>query len=265
FVPPTHLIHNTANMVGGSAFVAVVGAIHDINERIVAAGGIQGEQGQSAYEVAVSNGFAGSERAWLDSLHGPAGPGGPTGPEGPAGGGPRSVVYDADDKATLTLGGANGSLVSNVASGVAATDAANVGQVQSGDADTLASANAYTDNTATETLSAANTYADRRLAGFAGLSDSFESFRDQTDRRFQQQDRRIDKLSAMSGAYAGMAMNTSGLAGHNRIGVGVGLQGGEQALAVGYQRAVGDRASVSIAGAFSGDEKSVSAGAGFSW
>jgi autotransporter adhesin len=174
-------------------------------------------------------------------------------------------VYDADDQATLTLGGANGTRVSNVADAVDATDAVNLGQMEAGDAETLSTANEYTDNTATETLSAANTYTDQRFAELTGMSDSFQSFREQTDRRFQQQDRRIDKLSAMSGAYAGMAMNTSGLAGRNRVGVGVGAQGGEQALAVGYQRAIGNRASVSIAGAFSGDEKSVSAGAGFSW
>jgi autotransporter adhesin len=265
FTAPTYLIQNSNYNDVGSAFAAVDGAIDDINNRIVAVGGIQGEQGESAYEVAVSNGFAGTESAWLDSLRGPSGPSGPTGPEGPAGGGPRSLVYDADDRATLTLGGAGGTRISNVADGVAANDAANMSQLQSGDADTLASANEYTDNTATETLSAAHTYTDQRFAELTGMSDSFQAFRDQTDRRFQQQDRRIDQLSAMSGAYAGMAMNTSGLAGRNRVGVGVGGQGSERALAVGYQRAVGNRASVSIAGAFSGDEKSVSAGAGFSW
>jgi hypothetical protein len=58
--------------------------------------------------------------------------------------------------------------------------------------------------------------------------------------------------------------NSSGMAGKNRIGVGIGAQGGEQTLAVGYRRAIGNRASVSIGGAFSIDEKSVSAGAGFS-
>lgn len=73
------------------------------------------------------------------------------------------------------------------------------------------------------------------------------------------------KMAAMSGAYAGMAMNTAGLAGRNRIGVGVGGQGGEAALAVGYQRAIGDRASVSLGGAFGGGEKSLMGGAGFSW
>lgn len=265
FTAPTYIIQASNYTNIGSAFAAVDNALTDINQRIVNAGGVQGERGLSAYEVAVSNGFAGTEGDWLQSLGGAQGPTGPTGPEGPAGGGPRSVTYDSDTRDVLTLAGADGTRIANVADGVETSDAVNLGQMEAGDADTLAAANDYTDNTATETLTAANTYTDQRFAEITGLSDSFESFRNETDRRFQQQDRRIDKLSAMSGAYAGMAMNTSGLAGRNRVGVGVGAQGGEQALAVGYQRAIGNRASVSIAGAFSGDEKSVSAGAGFSW
>ena len=280
FTAPTYVIQSNNYGNVGAAFAAVDGALDDLDTRIGNAGGIQGEQGDSAYEVAVNNGFAGSESDWLDSLQGEAGPAGPTGPEGPAGGGPESVQYDDSSHAQLTLTGANGTRISNVANAVAAGDAVNLGQMQAGDAatlssaqdyadagdaETLASANTYTDNTATETLTSANAYTDQRFAEITGLSDTFENFRNETDRRFQQQDRRIDKLSAMSGAYAGMAMNTSGLGGRNRVGVGVGAQGGEQALAVGYQRAVGNRASVSIAGAFSGNEKSVSAGAGFSW
>jgi trimeric autotransporter adhesin len=69
-------------------------------------------------------------------------------------------------------------------------------------------------------------------------------------RHFDQQGHRIDKLAAISGAYAEQRQH--------------GRQGGEQTLAVGYRRAIGNRASVSIGGAFSIDEKSVSAGAGFS-
>lgn len=34
-------------------------------------------QGDSAYEVAVKNGFVGTEQEWLDSLEGPPGPGSP--------------------------------------------------------------------------------------------------------------------------------------------------------------------------------------------
>lgn len=41
--------------------------------------------GKSAYEVAVDNGFIGTEAEWLASLAGDAGPAGPTGPTGPAG------------------------------------------------------------------------------------------------------------------------------------------------------------------------------------
>jgi autotransporter adhesin len=258
FTAPTYVIQNNNFNNVGSAFGAVDTALTDINNRIIAVGGVQGEQGDSAYEVAVGNGFTGTQSAWLDSLRGTQGPAGPGGPEGPAGGGPRSVVYDSDDQGALTLGGAIGTRLANVANGVAATDAANLGQVQAGDADTLATANTYTDNTATETLTSANEYTDAR---FAAWGDQFSG----VEQRFQQQDRRIDRQGAMAGAYAGMATNTSGLGGRNRIGVGVGAQGGEQALAVGYQRALGNRASVSLGGAFSGSEKSVSAGAGFSW
>lgn len=44
-----------------------------------------GEDGMSAYEVAVKNGFEGTEQEWLDSLVGPQGPAGPAGPKGEKG------------------------------------------------------------------------------------------------------------------------------------------------------------------------------------
>lgn len=46
---------------------------------------IQGADGSSAYEVAVANGFVGSEADWLASLVGPTGPTGPTGATGATG------------------------------------------------------------------------------------------------------------------------------------------------------------------------------------
>src|SRR5690606_5096707 len=137
--------------------------------------------------------------------------------------------------------------ITRVSEGVDDHDAANVAQVDAGDARTLDQANAYTD------------------ARFSAWEDNFTALRSEVDERFRHQDRRIDRMGAMSGAYAGMALNTAGLAGRNRVGVGVGAQGGEQAVAVGYQRAIGARASVSLGGAISGGESSVSAGAGFSW
>ena len=49
------------------------------------AGGDVGPPGASAYEVAVENGFVGTEAEWLASLVGPEGPEGPQGPQGPQG------------------------------------------------------------------------------------------------------------------------------------------------------------------------------------
>lgn len=47
--------------------------------------GADGADGLSAYEVAVANGFTGSEAQWLASLVGPQGETGATGPQGPQG------------------------------------------------------------------------------------------------------------------------------------------------------------------------------------
>lgn len=48
-------------------------------------GGTTGTPGESAYEIAVEEGFAGTVTQWLASLIGPAGPTGSTGATGPAG------------------------------------------------------------------------------------------------------------------------------------------------------------------------------------
>lgn len=47
--------------------------------------GPKGDPGESAYEIAVDNGFVGTEQEWLDSLVGPQGVKGDTGDTGPAG------------------------------------------------------------------------------------------------------------------------------------------------------------------------------------
>ncbi len=85
------------------------------------------------------------------------------------------------------------------------------------------------------------------------------------DLRFARTDKRIDQIGAMSGAMTSAAINTAGLPGQNRVGVGVGVQNGRSAVAISYQRLVRPNASVSLTGAFSSGESSVSAGAGFSW
>ena len=62
--------------------------IREMIDSIADGNGLRGEDGKSAYEVAVANGFEGSEEEWLKSLRGEVGPQGevgPIGPEGPIG------------------------------------------------------------------------------------------------------------------------------------------------------------------------------------
>ncbi len=191
----------------------------------------------------------------------------------------------------------------HVAAGVVETDAVNKGQMDAGLADTRAhvdamgvraetrantytdaraartladatahadavgarvetNANAYTDASATKTLASANAYTDTR---FAAWNDDFTRFKGDLERRLHAQDRRIDRQGAMGAAMLNMAISAAGIRTDNRVGVGVGFQGGERALSVGYQRAFGERTTFSLGGALSGDERSVGMGAGFGW
>ena len=126
----------------------------------------------------------------------------------------------------------------------------------------LANANAHADATAAKTLASANAYTDTR---FAAWNDDFSRFKGDLERRLHAQDRRIDRQGAMGAAMLNMAISAAGIRTDNRVGVGVGFQGGERALSVGYQRAFGERATFSLGGALSGDERSVGMGAGFGW
>lgn len=68
--------------------------------------GAAGADGNSAYQVALDNGFSGTEEEWLESLIGPAGAQGATGAQGPqpplgdAGDGP-TVALKSDDPTTI--------------------------------------------------------------------------------------------------------------------------------------------------------------------
>lgn len=61
---------------------------------------IAGKEGASAYEVAVAQGFRGSEAEWLASLVGPQGEPGPEGPQGPA---PDMTEYYTKTEANVLL------------------------------------------------------------------------------------------------------------------------------------------------------------------
>ena len=64
-----------------------------------------GSDGASAYQIAVANGFEGTEQEWLESLQGPAGAQGPQGPQGETGpqGSPGESAYQAYQSTGGTL------------------------------------------------------------------------------------------------------------------------------------------------------------------
>ena len=129
-----------------------------------------------------------------------------------------------------------------------------------GDAATLQSARSYADGTASQAVAAANSYTDSR---FEAVDLQFDGLRREMDDRFTRQDRRIDRMGAMSSAMLNMAVNAGGSqSAAGRISVGAGFQGSEKALSIGYGRKLGSRGSFSLGGAFSGGEKSGGVGFG---
>ncbi|TQU63021.1 adhesin, partial [Xanthomonas perforans] len=105
-------------------------------------------------------------------------------------------------------------------------------------------------------------YTDSR---YNAMADSFESYQGDIEDRLRRQNRRLDRQGAMSSAMLNMSASVAGIASQNRIGAGVGFQNGESALSVGYQRAISPRATLTVGGALSGDDRSVGLGAGFGW
>lgn len=200
------------------------------------------------------------------------------------------VQYDDPSHDTVTLDGADGTQIKNVAAGTDPTDAANVAQMESrdqqvlaaaqkhaeigddatlaaakahanaGDAATLTASKAYTDTTATQTLNSAKAYTDAKLAAW---NDTFTQYQQQVDRRFAQTDKRIDQIGAMGSAMTHMAVNAAiGTSDKGRMAIGVGAQGSQGAVSIGYGKRLGERASFSLGASFSSGESSVGGGFG---
>lgn len=114
-----------------------------------------------------------------------------------------------------------------------------------GDAATLASSKAYTDQR------------------FAAWNDTFTQYQHQVDARFAQTDTRINRIGAMGTAMTQMAVNAAiGTSPNGRLAVGLGTQGGQGAISIGYGRRVGSTGSFSIGASFASGESSVGAGFG---
>src|SRR5690606_12675950 len=203
---PAFVVQGSSHGSVGDAFAAVDGALAGLDERVgileSTPGGTPGPRGLSAYEVAVGNGYTGSEDDWLASL---------VRPPGPAGGG--DGLTEAEAQAVAGDVSEAGDTATRASAG-AATDEREVAireDMDSGDAATLSSANRYTDT------------AIQQLIGFdaGGLNDRMavlEDRFDQLDRRLHRQDRRIDRMGAMGTAMLNMAINAAGAASAGRRG-----------------------------------------------
>jgi hypothetical protein len=165
------------------------------------------------------------------------------------------VAYDDADKGGVTLGGAGAAkpvAMHNVAAGVSDLDAVNVAQL-----------NARLQAQGDTILAQVNNYADDRFQSAMGAVDDLRS---DVDDRFQVQDARIDRLSAMSSAMANMTSSMGGVGRTNRIGVGAGATNGRLAMAVGYQRAfMNDGATLTAGASFTDEDTTIGVGAGFGW
>ena len=160
---------------------------------------------------------------------------------------------------TVSVGTAtNQRTITNVAAGVNATDAANVGQVNSQVNAALATAKTYTDASSSQTLQAAKAYTDAALGNQQTLSD----LRTQMNDQFNQVNKRINDQGAMGAASTQMAINAAGATGIGRLAAGVGYQGSRSALSVGYAAPVGSTAHLSVGATTSGSQTSVGAGFG---
>jgi len=100
----------------------------------------------------------------------------------------------------------------------------------------------------------------------AGIQQSVDTLQNQVNQRFDQMDNRMNRLGAMNAAMSTMVASAAGLQTDNRMAVGTGLYRGQTALAIGYQRKVGSRATVTIGGSTAGGtEYNVGVGAGYGW
>ncbi|PTA71637.1 MULTISPECIES: ESPR-type extended signal peptide-containing protein [unclassified Stenotrophomonas] len=206
----------------------------------------------------------------------------------------RSVFQDtttrSDGLNQLTLAGAQGMVISNVANGLVAAgsrDAVNGGQLhdvqqqlngrmdgleqrvdgqpQSRVASTPDAPQPPTETpTVADTGKAPNTTPDTPKEPtpqvdtaelekmLARANEYSDGISREVDARLDKMDKRFNRMAAMSSAQSAMAMNTAGLNTYNRLGAGVGYSDGESAMAVGYQRVLNEKGSAtfSLNGAF---------------
>lgn len=277
FVAPSYALSSgyTHNNVA-DAIYDLDGRVYNLEQNPGGGGqgpaGPQGPQGYSAYEVAVNNGFVGTEQEWLDSLKGPKGdpgtPGSPGAPGAPGGGegsktvaGTNIAVSDNDDGSQTVSLADNVQLSDQGRLTVGATTVSAQGvHIQGGPSITtqgIDAGNQRVSNVATGRIARGSTDAVNGGQIWELQQHMDDRWLD-IDRRLDRTDKRISGLGAQMGAMTMMA-STPGQGG---VAVGVGFSGSQAALAIGTSHRINDRVSVSAGVSFGGGNKPV-VGVGF--
>lgn len=278
FIPPAY--HFRSGVTHGN----VGSALDDLDSRVYdleqnpggGSSGPAGQDGASAYDIAVRNGFVGTEREWLDSLQGRDGMDGQNGVDGRDGVGGGSTVaagenievqdhedgtqtvslskdVDLTEEGSLTVGATT---VNNNGVRVGQTSISNDGvSVEGGPSMTrngIDAANQRVTSVASGRIERGSTDA----VNGGQIYDLIEQWDDrwtEIDRRFERTDKRLNGLGAQMGALSMMAATP----GEGGVTVGVGFSGGETALAVGWSRRLNDRVSIAVGASFGGGNKAV--------
>ncbi|HDX0957096.1 TPA: YadA-like family protein [Stenotrophomonas maltophilia] len=212
--------------------------------------GADGADGRSAYEVAVGNGYNGTEKEWLASLKGADGKDGVGGGSGSKTVAGKNIEVSENQDGTQTVGVADNVVLSengSVKIGATTVDAKGV-SIEGGPSMTRDGINAGNQRVtgvaagriekgSTDAVNGGQIY-DMQTA----LNDRW----DETNRRIDRQDRRIDAMGAQVAAMSMMAAaNVPAAVGEVQASAGIGFSGSEAALAVGWRSRITERTSVS--------------------
>ncbi|WP_298669960.1 YadA C-terminal domain-containing protein [uncultured Sphingomonas sp.] len=168
------------------------------------------------------------------------------------------MTRQSDPNGAITIGAQSGGAVvsftgtagdrrlSGVADGIAANDAATVGQLTASSSATLSAANGYTDRSAAATLTAANDYTDRAMS--QTLERAAITSRQMIAANNVELRRDMSALAAGSNALS--ALPQAFIPGRGMMGAAIGGSRGQTAFAMGLSKAfTGENAPVVRAGA----------------
>lgn len=257
------------NFSDGSSHSNITSAFYNLDNRVGtlenSGPGGAGKDGDSAYQVAINNGFGGSEQEWLASLKGEKGDRGDAGPAGTSGLPGQDGRDGADGKDSVVPGPAGQDGKDSTVPGPNGKDGLDGKDGTGGGSDEMAVRYTNASRTTAELVGAGGTrvsnVANGRIAQGSTdavnggqvweLQQEFNDKWESTNRRFDQVDKRMNGLGAQTAAMSMMAGSSAGLpVGKVAVQAGVGFQSNASAFAVGYRIRTTEKVSFSAGFSF---------------